>query len=125
MKKKVQKELKKHLTGVTLFFAVLFLIIGVVGGFIGYSVVNRSKDDTTKIELNGDEVIELELGEKYKELGATFIINGIDYENDVEIINDVNTERSGIYVVTYTLKNELYNISLKRVVCVGGESNGE
>ena len=124
IKKNIKKEIKKHLTGITLFFAVLFLVIGAVLGFVGYSLLNSGSDETL-IELNGDEVINLEVGSKYKELGATFIIDGVDYENDVVIEGTVNTNKEGIYSVTYTLNNDCYQVVLKRIVNVGGVSNGE
>ena len=124
MKNKIKKELKKHITGVTLFFAVLFLVLGVVVGFLGYNIVNKDKDYSTKIELNGDEVINLSVNENYEELGATFIINGVDYKNEVVVSGEVDTQVEGTYVVTYTLSNESVNIVLKRLVNVGGDSNG-
>lgn len=123
IKKQVKKEIKKHITGITLFFAVLFLVVGAVIGFVGYSVLN--KETSTTIELKGDEVINLSVGEKYKELGATFIIDGVDYESEVIIDEDVDTSKEGIYVVTYTLKNAKVDIILKRIVNVGGVSDGE
>ena len=41
VRKKVNKILKKQLTGVSLFFAVLFLIIGIVIGFYLYNINNK------------------------------------------------------------------------------------
>ena len=95
-----------------------------VVGFLGYTIVNKDKDDSTKIELNGDEVINLSVNENYEELGATFIINGVDYKNEVVVSGEVDTKVEGTYVVTYTLSNESVNIVLKRLVNVGGDSNG-
>lgn len=123
MKKKIKKELKKHITGVTLFFAIFFLIVGVVVGYVAYTLVNNDKDTTTKIELIGEEVVVLEVGEEYEELGATFIINGTDYASEIKVENNVDTDEEGVYTVTYTLSNTSYNIVLKRLVTVGGDSN--
>ena len=124
MNKKVKKELKKQLTGVSLFFAVLFLVIGAAIGFVVYGVLN-SGDKTTKIELVGDSVVVVELDSSYEDEGATFIIKGVDYKDDVVVDNKVDTTKEGTYLVTYKLNNDLYNIELQRIVNVGGASNGE
>ena len=124
VQKKVKKQIKKHLTGVTLFFAVLFLVIGVVVGYVINGVLNSGKTNNTTIELNGSEVVSVNVGDTYQELGATFIIDGVDYKDDVIVEGSVKTDKVGTYVITYKLENELYNIVLKRIVTVGGVSNG-
>lgn len=123
VKKELKKQIKKHITGITLFFAVLFLIIGAVIGFVAYMVLNE--EASTKIELNGAEVVNLNIGDEYTDLGATFIIDGVDYKAEVVVEGSVDTNKEGIYVVTYTLKNNAVDIVLKRLVNVGGVSYGE
>ena len=80
--------------------------------------------NNTTIELNGSEVVSVNVGDTYQELGATFIIDGVDYKDDVIVEGSVKTDKAGTYVITYKLENELYNIVLKRIVTVGGVSNG-
>ena len=125
MKKNVEKVLKKHLTGVSLFFALVFLVIGMIGGYVVYEITTVDEVLETKIELTGDEIININLGETYTELGYTFIINGEDYTEDVVVSGTVDTAKAGTYVINYYLENNLYNITLTRVVNVlGGVSNG-
>ena len=124
MKKKIKKALKKELKGITLFLAVLFLAIGAVGGFLAYNFTH--KEGETKIELTGQNICTINLGEEYQEEGYTFIINGVDYNEYVIVSGTVDTEVAGTYVITYTLENDDYNIVLTRIVNVlGGVSDGE
>ena len=108
----------------SLFFAILFLVIGIAVGYVGYTILNDGKTSVTTIELVGDEVVTLSLNEKYNEQGAIFIIDGNDYQSDVVIEGNVDVSKTGTYVITYTLNNQIYNIVLQRIVNVGGDSNG-
>ena len=123
MSKKVEKIIKKELTGVTLVFAVIFLIVGLIGGFISYSLLN--KEGETKVELKGEYVVRLEVGNEFVESGYTFIIDDTDYSNDVIIQGTVDTETEGTYVLVYSLEKDGHKIELTRVVNVtGGANNG-
>lgn len=123
VEKQIKKEVKKHLNGVALFLAILFLAIGAVLGFLGYKMLN--KNGQTKIELTGEDVVIINLGEKYTEEGYTFIIDDINYNDSVLVEGKVDSYKKGTYLLTYTLKNEQYDIVLTRVVKVlGGGANG-
>lgn len=124
VRKKVNKIIKKQLTGVSLFFAVLFLIIGIVIGFYLYNINN--KEGFTKIELTGDGVITLNVGDTYNEEGFTMVIDDYDYADMVLVNGSVDTSKEGVYVITYTLNEDGHNIILTRVVNVmGGEADGK
>ena len=82
MKKNVKKIIKKHLTGVTLFFGILFLVIGIALGFIVFKALN--KEGNTKIELNGETIVTLNVGDYYEELGVTYVIDDKDYSSEVD-----------------------------------------
>ena len=84
VRKKVNKILKKQLTGVSLFFAVLFLIIGIVIGFYLYNINN--KEGFSKIELNGNGIVNLKVGDNYNEEGFTMVIDDYDYA-DMVLVN--------------------------------------
>lgn len=90
---------KTHIA--TIMCAILFLVLGVLGGWFGYKTI--SKNDT--FELVGKKEITLSVGETYTELGAKIVAFGKDVSGDVEItgVVDVNTE--GTYFVTYTINN--------------------
>lgn len=126
MEKEVKKVLKKHITGVSLFFALVFLVVGMIGGYVLYNITAEDEVGETKIELLGNEVININLGETYTEPGYTFIINGEDYSESVHKDGVVDSSKVGTYLINYYLKNGNFNITLTRVVNVlGGESNGE
>lgn len=124
VRKKVNKILKKQLTGVSLFFAVLFLIIGIVIGFYLYNINN--KEGFSKIELNGNGIVNLKVGDNYNEEGFTMVIDDYDYADMVLVNGSVDTSKEGVYVITYTLNEDGHNIILTRVVnVIGGEANGK
>ena len=124
VRKKVNKILKKQLTGVSLFFAVLFLIIGIVIGFYLYNINN--KEGFSKIELNGNGIVNLKVGDNYNEDGFTMVIDDYDYADMVLVNGSVDTSKEGVYVITYTLNEDGHNIILTRVVnVIGGEADGK
>ena len=124
VRKKVNKILKKQLTGVSLFFAVLFLIMGIVIGFYLYNINN--KEGFSKIELNGNGIVNLKVGDNYNEEGFTMVIDDYDYADMVLVNGSVDTSKEGVYVITYTLNEDGHNIFLTRVVNVmGGEADGK
>ena len=124
VRKKVNKILKKQLTGVSLFFAVLFLIMGIVIGFYLYNINN--KEGFSKIELNGNGIVNLKVGDYYNEEGFTMVIDDYDYADMVLVNGSVDTSKEGVYVITYTLNEDGHNIILTRVVNVmGGEADGK
>lgn len=124
MKKKVKKLLKKELKDPVLFFAVLFVIVGLVLGYIISNLTN--KEGFTKIELVGDSVINLNIGEDYVEQGYTFVVDDTDYTNEVIVDGSVNTNKEGTYILTYELVSNGHEIILTRIINVlGGASDGE
>ena len=124
VRNKVNKILKKQLTGVSLFFAVLFLIMGIVIGFYLYNINN--KEGFSKIELNGNGIVNLKVGDNYNEEGFTMVIDDYDYADMVLVNGSVDTSKEGVYVITYTLNEDGHNIILTRVVNVmGGEADGK
>ena len=126
MEKEVKKVLKKHITGVSLFFALVFLVVGMIGGYVLYNITTEDEVGETKIELLGNEVININLGETYTEPGYTFIINGVNYNDAVVTDGIVDSSKAGTYIINYYLSDDNFNITLTRVVNVlGGESDGE
>src|SRR5699024_8442232 len=88
-----------------------------------------------EITLNGDNPMELEVGETYQEPGAT-AEDGVDGDisDNIEISGEVDTEEPGEYEITYTVVNEAGNeVTVTRTVIVNeveeepgdGEDNGE
>ncbi|GAB3794145.1 immunoglobulin-like domain-containing protein [Virgibacillus kimchii] len=66
------------------------------------------------ITLNGDEELQLEAGEEYVEPGATAedIVDG-DLTEQITISSDVNTEKAGEYMVTYSVSDTAGNEAIR------------
>lgn len=107
-----------------MIFAIIFLIIGAIAGFVVNSLVN--KEGETVVELKGDSIVSLNVGANYTEAGFTFIINDVDYSTNVEVLGTVDVNEEGTYVLKYVLEQDGHNIELTRIVTVvGGVSDGE
>ena len=63
-------------------------------------------DKPTNIHINGGKNITIELGSKYEELGYSAIdfVDG-DLTSQVKVSGTVNTNKKGIYRLTYTVTN--------------------
>ena len=122
MKKKTEKIIKKGLKNPLIACAVIFLLLGVALGIVVYNFVN--KDGFTKLELNGEKIVSIDVGTTYEELGATVIINDKDYSNKVIVKGSVDTSKAGTYIITYELDDNGNKVVLTRVVNVlGGVDN--
>lgn len=65
-------------------------------------------------KLNGSNTVVVNVFDEYVEQGATAFIHGTDKTKDIIIdSNSVNTNKLGVYKVTYKLKIGLLNISKK------------
>lgn len=68
-------------------------------------------DETApKITLNGENPLEIEIGENYEEPGATAEddVDG-DITNNIEISGEVDTDKPGEYEIIYTVSDEAGN----------------
>lgn len=66
-----------------------------------------------EIELNGDKTVVVDYGTEYKDLGVKSVIDDTDGKMDVKEVtidvSKVNTNQPGLYKVTYTAHDKLYN----------------
>ena len=66
-----------------------------------------------EVTLNGDDEITIDQGDKYEELGVKSVVDNTDGKMNVEDVeidsSDVNTEETGTYEVTYTIRDSLSN----------------
>ena len=73
--------------------------------------------DGPKITLNGDDEITIDKGDKYKELGVKSVVDNSDGKMNIDAVtidsSDVNTNVTGTYEVTYTIKDSLNNQTKK------------
>lgn len=85
-------SIKKFNSGVAVFLAIVCLVIGVCGGFIGYLSINKFSSD---VYVSGDmQVHFLELGNKYTG-DCTYIKAG-----DTDILIDAGSKASSITTIT-------------------------
>lgn len=100
-----------------IFLASLFIIC------ILFTSCDKNDNELSKatylpeINLVGDEMIFIELGDSYTEQGAVATIEGESVEYNT--ISDVDDTESGIYTITYSVKNEDgFAVSTSRTVIV-------
>lgn len=84
-----KKKPKSHI----LLFAVIFLIVGLVGG--GLATYFVCKNDT--FELLGQESVSLTVGESYQDEGVKIIAFGKDESNSVSIKTELQKDENGNY----------------------------
>ncbi len=71
---------------------------------------NEEDNVAPEITLNGDNPMELEVGDTYEEPGASAEddVDG-DVSDDIKITGEVNTDEAGTYEVVYTVSDEAGN----------------
>jgi len=69
-------------------------------------------EDILKLTLKGDEVITLEVGDKYDEPGYEATYNDLNVNNLVSVISDLNINKTGTYTITYTI---IYKEQIKEI----------
>lgn len=120
--RRAEKAVKKTHPA-TLLIALLFLIIGLIGG--GFAAYMLSKDDS--FALKGEKTVTLAVGETYKEEGFTAVSFGKDISDKV-VIDDsaVDLTAPGEYYIVYRVEGDLKydGCRLVRYVTVAEVENG-
>lgn len=86
---------------------------------VRYVIVEKT-DVQTIIQLTNGKTIYLEIGEKYKEPGyEVFSSNGENLNDKVKITGKVDTSKTGVYEITYSVVNSKnITTTVKRIVTV-------
>ena len=86
---------------------------------VRYVIVEKT-DVQTIIQLTNGKTIYLEIGEKYKEPGyEVFSSNGENLNHKVKITGKVDTSKTGVYEITYSVVNSKnITTTVKRIVTV-------
>ncbi len=108
-----EKAVKK--TGpIVIVLVIIFLLIGGAAGAFAASYLTKSD----KLELLGDRVVYLEIGEEYVESGFVASSYGRDVTDKVVLSGDtVDTTKEGIYQIVYKI-NGLFWGEFQRVRAV-------
>ena len=136
--KDLERAAKKSIgkMGLIWIVAVLFVVIGAVGGF--FAIKYAFKDDTFAMTAYQNGSIDIVIGEdeefkKYEELGAKCISFGKNYSSDVTItyyyradlseaqvkVDKVDETKAGMYYAVYTTKASRYkSVTLIRNIYV-------
>lgn len=89
----------------------------------------QSEDDTEKpsIELFGDKIVTLKIGDKYEEQGAIAMDNvDGDITSKIKITGKVDTSKKGEYTIKYTVKDSSNNkASVSRKIIVEEKKDEE
>ncbi len=108
-----EKAIKKS-HPLTVVLAVLFLLIGAAGGAFVYSRLT----DGDKLELAGERVVYLQVGQAYEEPGYEAVYFGKDAADKVVLSGDeVDTSKEGIYQIVYKVDG-LFRDDFQRVRAV-------
>ena len=98
---------------------IIITFILIIFGIIIWRINPKETETnrTIKINLNGPNIVELTLGEKYNEDGykALDSIDG-DITNKVKVKNNINYDKVGSYEITYSVKNGNTNEEIKRYI---------
>ena len=108
-----EKAIKKS-HPLTVFLAVLFLLIGAAGGAFICSRLTSGD----KLELAGERVVYLQVGQAYEEPGYEAVYFGKDAADKVVLSGDtVDTSKEGIYQIVYKVDG-LFRDDFQRVRAV-------
>ena len=141
LEKLAKKSYKKLGLGIAL--AVIFLIVGVLGGF--FAMKYAFKNDTFYMLAYEDDEVDITIGAdekytKYYELGAKCISFGKNVSSDVEItyyyradlsedkvqVEEVDETKPGMYYAVYTTTASRYKTVtlIRNIYVMGVEDNG-
>ncbi len=99
-----------------LILVSIFIVLGISGFlFIKYFDFNKH---FMKLELNGAEVVKINLNDEYKDEGIKAKFLWKDVKDDVKIEDNINSEVPGNYYVKYSYSNKLVNKTIERKVIV-------
>ncbi len=108
-----EKAIKKS-HPLTVVLAVLFLLIGAAGG----AFVCSRMTSGDKLELAGERVVYLQVGQAYEEPGYEAVYFGKDAADKVVLSGDeVDTSKEGIYQIVYKVDG-LFRDDFQRVRAV-------
>lgn len=97
--------------------AILFVLM-IILGVISLCKILSGGLNKTMIELNGEQEIKINLGSKYEEQGAKLYYKNEDISDKIQITGDIDTNKIGEYVITYSINYEKLNLQAQRIVKV-------
>lgn len=112
--------MKSKLLYVMMFALAVFTLTGCDDSTSGMTRITYYPELT----LDGATTIYLDKGEAYVEPGYSAIMNGEDVTDDVKVTSNVDTSKSGIYTINYSIANaDGFSSSSSRKVIVMDSSD--
>ena len=95
----------------------LNIVIGIFIVAIGIIcfLLFRNKEDTIVFKLNGDTIVKHNLGDSYNDPGCQLLINDEVMTSNVSVVNNVNVNKEGSYVVTYAYGDKVLKRTAKNL----------
>ena len=104
---------------------IIYFVIGAVVAMTLAASCTKESEGLTRItyypvlELEGETTMLVDKGSNFTEPGYTATLNGEDVSADVKVESNVNTSKSGIYSVVYSIVNsDGFSSVAKRTVIV-------
>ena len=115
---KRRKKKDKLLNRIILILCLVILIS--VGGIIIYYKCSDSKDSSKylKIELIGDNSVDVEVNSEYEDLGAKASYNDDNLSNEIKKEDNLKLDMVGTYYYKYTISYKGYHKDVKRSINV-------
>ena len=120
---KTAEQAVKRSHPATVILTIVFLIVGIAAGVL----VSRQITKNDKFILNGEKIVQMEVGGAFADEGATVISFGRDISSDVQVSGDeLNADVEGVYQLVYTVDDLRWgDYQLVRVVVVGNPEGAE
>ncbi len=94
-------------------FMLLLIVLSLAG-----CELEPPTENQVILTLNGDDIIELALGDEFVDLGAIATIEEIDFTSSITVEGSVDTSIAGVYVLEYELNYSDNLYTLNRYVIV-------
>lgn len=91
---------------------ILFIAMLAFAAFVTISCDDESTEGMTrityyaKLTLEGDKTLKVDKGTEFVDPGYSAIMEGEDVTDMVEVFSNVNTEKSGVYNISYAIVNK-------------------
>ncbi len=102
--KKINNELLVIIISIIASVLILFILL--------YTIAKPS------LNIKGNQIIEINYNDVYKDKGATSKYFGKNIDKEIKVKGNVNTKKVGNYIITYTIRKNIFKVEKQRIVKV-------